>query len=79
VGIEIGGNKVGGGKLGACAEKLGTSLEVRDTAEEIKSNALECGKVGSSSKEGGDEIVAADGLAKVASPGGGLGVGGEKV
>lgn len=32
MGIEIGGNKVGGGKLGACAEKLGTSLEVRDTA-----------------------------------------------
>jgi hypothetical protein len=41
---------------------------------EVKGITLECRKFGS--KGGGDEIVAADGLAKVASPGGELGVGG---
>jgi hypothetical protein len=32
MGIKIGSKKVGGGKLGAFAEELGTGLEVGDTA-----------------------------------------------
>jgi hypothetical protein len=60
--------KVGGGKLGApFAEELGTGLEVGDTAVEVKGIALEGGKIGS--RVGGDEIGAANGLAKVTSPG----------
>jgi hypothetical protein len=69
VGIEIGVKKVGGGKLGAfLEEQQGTGLEhqVGDTmVEEVKG------------KGGGDEIGAANGLAKVASPTGKLGVGGK--
>jgi len=44
MGIKIGGKKVGGGKLGAFAEELGTGLEVRDTAVKVKGMTLECGK-----------------------------------
>jgi hypothetical protein len=62
---------VGGGKLGAFAVKMGISLEVGDTAVEVKVIALECGKFGS--MEGGNGIaLAANGLAKVESPGGEL-------
>jgi hypothetical protein len=44
MGIEIGGKKVGGGKLGAFAEELGTGLEVGDTAvDKVKGIALEGG------------------------------------
>jgi hypothetical protein len=40
VGIEIGGEKVCGGKLGALSEKLGTSLEVGDALVEVMGIAL---------------------------------------
>jgi hypothetical protein len=75
--VEIGSKKVGGGKLGTFAEELGAGLEVGDTAVEVKGIASKGRKLGSN--EGGDEIGAANGLAKVTSPGGELGVGGEKV
>jgi hypothetical protein len=57
---------VGGCKLGAFAEELGAGLEVRDTAVEVKGMALEGGKF--RTKEGRDEIGAANRLAKVTSP-----------
>jgi hypothetical protein len=64
---------VGSGELGAFAEELGAGLEVRDTAvEEVKGIALEGRKLGS--KEGCDKIGAGNGLAKVMSPGGELGI-----
>ena len=75
MGIKIGSKKVGGCKLGAFTEELGAGLEVRDTAVEVKGMALEGGKF--RSKEGRDEIGAANRLAKVTSPGGKLGVRGK--
>jgi hypothetical protein len=78
MGIEIGSKKVGGGELGAFTEELGAGLEVGDTAVEVKVIALEGRKPGSN--EGVDEIAAAsNGLAKVMSPGGELGIRGKNV
>jgi hypothetical protein len=59
---------------------VGTDLEVGDIAVEVKGSiALECRKVESTNEGGGDETGDANGLAKVASPGGELSVGGEYV
>ena len=75
MGIKVGGKEVGHSKLGAFAEELGTGLEVRDTAVKVKGMTLVGGKF--RGKEGCDEIGTANRLAKVASPGGKLGIRGK--
>jgi hypothetical protein len=67
VGIEIGGKKVGGGKLGAFAEELGAQVWRSEIPRWRSRVALEGGKHGI--KEGRDKIGAANGLAKVMTVG----------